>query len=223
MHQQNGKKILIYLFLFLILGSINNTVLTKIRFEKIKSVQISGLNQNQNINLLESIKELNLKNIFSLNGNQISKIINSNSLVENYEIFKKYPYTLDIKIEKTNFLAKINNNGKTFLIGTNGKLSDVEFLDKELPFIFGKPKIDEFIKFTNVIDQSKFSFNQVKNLYFFPSKRWDLELENNVILKLSKDHTKLSLDQAFELINDKNFKDIKVVDARIKNQIILND
>ena len=223
MHQQNGKKILIYLFLFLILGSINNTVLTKIRFEKIQSVQISGLNQNQNINLLESIKELNLKNIFSLNGNQISKIINSNSLVENYEIFKKYPYTLDIKIEKTNFLAKINNNGKTFLIGTNGKLSDVEFLDKELPFIFGKPKIDEFIKFTNVIDQSKFSLNQVKNLYFFPSKRWDLELKNNVILKLSKDHTKLSLDQAFELINDKNFKDIKVVDARIKNQIILND
>ncbi len=223
MHQQNGKKILIYLFLFLILGSINNTVLTKIRFEKIQSVQISGLNQNQNINLLESIKELNLKNIFSLNGNQISKIINSNSLVENYEIFKKYPYTLDIKIEKTNFLAKINNNGKTFLIGTNGKLSDVEFLDKELPFIFGKPKIDEFIKFTNVIDQSKLSLNQVKNLYFFPSKRWDLELKNNVILKLSKDHTKLSLDQAFELINDKNFKDIKVVDARIKNQIILND
>ena len=223
MHQQNGKKILIYLFLFLILGSINNTVLTKIRFEKIQSVQISGLNQKQNINLLERIKELNLKNIFSLNGNQISKIINSNSLVENYEIFKKYPYTLDIKIEKTNFLAKINNNGKTFLIGTNGKLSDVEFLDKELPFIFGKPKIDEFIKFTNVIDQSKLSLNQVKNLYFFPSKRWDLELKNNVILKLSKDHTKLSLNQAFELINDKNFKDIKVVDARIKNQIILND
>ena len=223
MHQKKGKKILIYLFLFLIVGSINNTALTKIRFEKIKSIQISGLNQNQNINLLESIKDLNLKNIFFLNGNQISKVISSNSLVENYEIFKKYPYTIDIKIKKTNFLAKINNNGKTFLIGTNGKLSDIKFLDKELPFIFGKPRIDEFIKFTYVIEQSKLSLNQVKNLYFFPSKRWDLELKNNVILKLSKDHTKLSLDQAFELINDKNFKDIKVVDARIKNQIILND
>ena len=223
MHQQKGKKILIYLFLFIIVGSINNTVLTKIRFDTINSIQISGLNQNQNTNLLESIKELNLKNIFFLNGNEISKIISSNSLVENYEIFKKYPYSLDIKIKKTDFLAKINNNGKTYLIGTNGKLSDIKFLDKELPFIFGKPKIYEFIKFTNVIDQSKFSLNQVKNLYFFPSKRWDLELKNNVILKLSKDHTKLSLDQAYELINDNNFSDIKVVDARIKNQIILND
>ena len=223
MHQHKGKKILIYLFLFLIVGSINNTVLTNIRFDTNKIIQISGLNQNQNTNILESIKELNLKNIFFLNGNEISKIISSNNLVENYEIFKKYPYDLDIKIERTDFLAKINNNGKIFLIGTNGKLSDVKFLDKELPFIFGKPRIDEFIKFTNIIDQSKLSFNQVKNLYFFPSKRWDLELKNNVILKLSKDHTKLSLDQAFEILNDNNFNDIKVVDARIKNQIILND
>ena len=223
MHQHKGKKILIYLFLFLIVGSINNTVLTNIRFDTNKIIQISGLNQNQNTNILESIKELNLKNIFFLNGNEISKIISSNNLVENYEIFKKYPYALDIKIERIEFLAKINNNGKIFLIGTNGKLSDVKFSDKELPFIFGKPRIDEFIKFTNIIDQSKLSFNQVKNLYFFPSKRWDLELKNNVILKLSKDHTKLSLDQAFEILNDNNFNDIKVVDARIKNQIVLND
>ena len=223
MHQKKGKKILIYLFLFLSVGSINNSALTKIQFEKIKNIQISGLNQNQNLNLLESIKELNLKNIFFLNGSEISKIIVSNSLVESYEIFKKYPHTLDIKIKKTDFLAKINSNGKILLIGSNGKLSDVKFSDKELPFIFGKPKIDEFIEFTNTIENSKFSLSEIKNLYFFPSKRWDLELKNSIILKLSKDHVRLSLDQAFEFLNDNNFNDIKVVDARIKNQIILND
>ena len=96
-------------------------------------------------------------------------------------------------------MAKINNNGRTSLIGTNGKLSDIKFSDKELPFIFGKPAINEFIKFANVIEKSKFSLNQVKNLYFFPSKRWDLELKNNVILKLSKDQTKISLDQVCQL------------------------
>ncbi|MBD1152450.1 cell division protein FtsQ/DivIB [Pelagibacterales bacterium SAG-MED22] len=223
MPQQKSKKIFIYLFLFLIVSSINKTTLTKVRFDTIKSIQISGLNQNQNIDFLESIKELNLKNIFFLNGKEISKIISSNSLVQNHEIFKIYPDTIDIKIKKTNFLAKINNKGKIFLIGSNGKLSDVKFSDKELPFIFGKPEIDEFIKFTNIIQQSKFSLNQVKNLYFFPSRRWDLELKNNIILKLSNDHTQLSLDQAFEILNDNNFNNIKVVDARIKNQIILND
>ncbi len=223
MHQQKGKKIFIYLFLFLLVGSINNTTINKFKFENINNILISGLNKNESINLLKDIKVLNLDNIFFLNGNEISKIINSNSLVEKYEIFKKYPNTIDIKIEKTNFLAKINSNGKTFLIGSNGKLSDIKFSDKELPFIFGKPEIKEFIGFINIVDQSKFSLNEIKNLYFFQSKRWDLELKNNIILKLSKDYTKLSLDQAFELLNDNNFSNIKVVDARIKNQIILND
>ena len=223
MPQQKGKKILFYILILLIAGSINNTSLTKIQFQKIKDVKISGLNVDENVNLLQNIQGLNLKNLFFLNGNEISKIISSNSLVENFEIFKKYPNTLDIKIKKTNSLAKINRNGKILIVGSNGKLSNTKYLEKELPFIFGKPEIKEFIKFTNLIEQSKFSFKEIKNFYFFPSKRWDIELENNIILKLSKDHTKLSLDQAFELINDKNFKDIKVVDARIKNQIILND
>ena len=223
MHQRKGKKILVYLFLLLIVGSINNTSLSKIQFEKIENITISGLTENENINLLENIEGQNLKNIFFLNGKEISKIISSNNLVENYEIFKKYPHTIDIKIEKTKFLAKIKKNGKISLIGSNGKLSDIKFSDEKLPFIFGKPNINEFIEFTNIIKESKFSLNQIKNLYFFPSKRWDLELKNNTILKLSKDHTKLSLDQAFELLNDNNFNDIKIVDARIKNQIILND
>tara|TARA_B100000886_G_scaffold168423_1_gene115248 strand:+ start:89 stop:760 length:672 start_codon:yes stop_codon:yes gene_type:complete len=223
MRQRKGKKILIYLFLFLIVGSVNNAKVTSVKFEKIKNIKISGLNENENAKLLKNIEFLKLKNIFFLNRNQISETIGSNSLVENYEIFKKYPYGLDIKIKKTNFLAKINSEGKIFLIGSNGKLSNVKFSNKELPFIFGKPDIAEFIKFTNTIEKSKFSLSEIKNLYFFPSKRWDLELKNNIIIKLSKDYTKLSLDQAFEFLNDNNINNIKVVDARIKNQIIFNE
>ena len=127
LYQKKGKKIFIYLFLFLIVGSINNTTLNKIKFDNVENIIISGLNKNENINLLQDIKVLNLDNIFFLNGDEISKIINSNSLVEKYEIFKKYPNTIDIKIEKTNFLAKININGKMSLIGSNGKLSDIKF------------------------------------------------------------------------------------------------
>ena len=223
MHQRKGKKILIYLFILIFAGSINNTALTKIEFENIKNISISGLNDEENLNILNDIKDLDLKSIFHINKNEISKIINSNNLVEKYEITKKYPHSLDIKIIKTKFLAKISRNGKIYLVGSNGKLSDIKFSDKDLPYIFGKPEIDEFIKFIDIIHQSKFSLNEIKNLYFFPSKRWDLELKNKIILKLSKDLTQLSLDEVFEILNDNNFNDIKVVDARIKNQIILND
>ena len=223
MHQRKGKKILIYLFILIFAGSINNTALTKIEFENIKNISISGLNDEENLNILNDIKDLDLKSIFLINKNEISKIINSNNLVEKYEITKKYPHSLEIKITKTNFLAKINSNGQIYLVGSNGKLSDVKFSDKKLPYIFGKPEINEFLKFIDIIYQSKFSLNEIENLYFFPSKRWDLELKNKIILRLSKDLTQFSLDEVFEILNDKNFNDIKIVDARIKNQIILND
>ena len=223
MHQRKGKKILIYLFILIFVGSINNTALTKIKFENIKNISISGLNDEENLNILNDIKDLDLKSIFHINKNEISKIINSNNLVEKYEITKKYPHSLDIKITKTNFLAKINSNGQIYLVGSNGKLSEVKFSNKELPYIFGKPEINEFLKFIDIIYQSKFSLNEIENLYFFPSKRWDLELKNKTILKLSKDLTQFSLNEVFEILNDKNFHNIKVVDARIKNQIILND
>ena len=71
MRQKKGKKILIYLFLFLIVGTINNTGLTRVKFENIKYIKISGLNENENANLLKNIEFLKLKNIFFLNRNQI--------------------------------------------------------------------------------------------------------------------------------------------------------
>ena len=64
MHQQKGKRILVYLFIFLIVGSINNNSLNRIQFEKIKNIKISGLNERENLYLLENIESLKLDNIF---------------------------------------------------------------------------------------------------------------------------------------------------------------
>ena len=42
--------------------------------------------------LINQIKNLNLNNIFLINKKN-SKLMNSNSLIEKYKIFKKYPST----------------------------------------------------------------------------------------------------------------------------------
>ena len=223
MHQRKGKKILIYFFLLLLVGSINNIGLSNIKFKEIYNINVVGLNDYENVILLQKVKDLNLGNIFLINKKEIINLINHNTLVEKYNISKKYPSSLDIKIQKTKFLARINNNGKVFLVGSNGKLSKNDFSNNELPFIFGKPDINEFLNFKKIIDQSKFSYNEITNLYFFPSKRWDLELRNNTIIKLSQNFTKESLELVSEFLHNNDFKDNKIVDARIKNQIILND
>ncbi len=223
MQKRKSKRIIIYILFFITLGSINNIHFNVVKFDKIKEIKVSGLSDIDNEIILNEVKNLNIDNIFFINTQEIKNIINTNNLIESYIIYKKYPSTLNIKIEKTNFLAKINQNGETFLVGSNGKLTKNSFTKKDLPYIFGNPKIIEFLKFKKIIDQSKISYQNIKFLYYFKSDRWDIELKNGVLLKLSKDNIKQSLDYGFEFLNDINFKDIKKIDARIKNQIILND
>ncbi len=223
MQQRKSKKILTYLFLLFLVGSINNINFNNLKFKEIENIKVLGLGNYDNSILISQIKNLNLKNIFFINREDIKKKIKSNNLVEKYEIFKLYPSSLVINIKKTKFLAKINDKEKIFLVGSNGKFLKNNSFYNQLPFIFGKPDVSEFLEFKEIIDQSKFSYNEVKNLYYFSSKRWDLELKNNVIIKLSKDYPEESLKLAFEFLHNKDLKDIKFIDARIKNQIILND
>ena len=151
------------------------------------------------------------------------RLLNSNSLIESYEVFKKYPSSININIKKTKFLAKINDNGKIFLIGSNEKLTLAEKSYKDLPFIFGNPNISEFLKFKQIIDNSKFSYNQIESLYFFPSKRWDLKLKENILLKLPNNFSNKMLNSFYEFLEEYDVKNFTVIDTRIENQIILNE
>ena len=221
MHQRVSKKIIIYFLLFISIGTVNNIELNNKNFLTIKKINIFGFNDIEVLNVENDLNNLNLNNIISLNKNEISKVIESYNIVENYKIFKNYPSTLNIEINKTQFLAKINYDGKTFIVGSNGRLIDEKYNNNQLPYIFGSPESKELLKLKKKIDESKFSYEQINNFYFYPSKRWDLELKNGIRIKLSNLNLVNSLNQSFEFLNDENFRDIKIIDLRVKNQTII--
>ena len=223
MHQRKSKKLLIYFFLLITISSINNISLKNLEFQKVRNIEVSGLGEIENKLITDQIKNLNLSNIFFINKAEINNLINSNPLIEKYEIFKSYPSAIKIKIKKTNFIARINHNKETFVIGSNGKLIPNNFQATDLPYIFGKPEIQEFLKFKQIVDQSKFSFDEIDSLYFFPSKRWDIKLKNNILLKLSNNSTMASLNYAYEFLENNTTGKFTTIDIRIDNQIILNE
>jgi len=223
MHQRKSKRIILLIFLLILVGSINNLKFNNFKISEVESIKISGLYDIDNQIILQKIKDLNLTNIFFLNKLEISKILNSNPLIESYKVFKNYPSSLNIQIEKTKFLAKINKNNKIYLIGSNGKLSNISYSTKKLPYIFGNPEIKEFLEFKKLLDQSPLDYSKVENLYFFQSNRWDLELKNNILIKLPEESNKYILNDVSKFLNESNFKNLKIIDARIKNQIIINE
>ena len=81
----------------------------------------------------------------------------------------------------------------------------------------------EFLIFKKILDQSKFSYSQVENLYFFPSKRWDLRLKNNTLVKLPRNFSVEHLNDLYQFLENYKIEKFTVVDGRINNQIILNE
>ena len=223
MHLLISKKIIIYLLLFCFLVSINNTSLMNISFPKINQIEISGLNLDERKKIESIIYDSNFKSIFHLDKQYLKKEISSINIIEQFEIFKNYPSTLKIFIEKTKILAQTKKNGFDYLIGSNGKLIENKDFTLELPFIFGDLNILEFLELKRKIDSSLFEFSEVSNLYLYKSKRWDIETYDGILIKLPKNNVKEILNIYVQMSKEKKINKKTIIDFRQENQIILNE
>jgi len=224
MHQKISKKIFIYLFFFVFVGTVNNQKISNSNFFEIKNYQILGLDNNYKKELENNLYKIKDFKIFLLDKNFLKSLLNTNTLIERYHVFKIYPSTLNIEIEKTNFLARLNIDGEIFLVGSNGKLTKnfVSSNSEELPFIFGSPDIEKFLNTFSIIKNSEFEYENIKNIFFYKSGRIDLEMKNNILLKLPINNLNYVLRNIFQLLSNDQFKR-KIIDARVPNQIILYD
>jgi len=221
MPQRRSKKIFIYLFIFLIIGTLNNKNLNNIYFSKVNIIKISGLDEKNNLQLANSLNFLKISNIFFLNKNEIAVVINSNNLIEKYSVFKNYPSTLNIKVDKTKFLAALKKKGDNFFLGSNGKLIKIKNINEKIPFIFGDFKNKDFFELKKAIEETGFNYEEIKNLYSFQSGRWDIETKKGVLVKLPKKKIKKALEFAIDILERNN--QINKIDLRQYNQIIIND
>ena len=222
MPQQKSRKILIYIFLFLIIGTLNNKNLIKTNFIKLNTITVTGLEEKNNIDLANKLNFFKFDNLIFLDKSQITKIIDSNLLVEKFFVFKKYPSTLQVEIKKTEFLAQTKKENKNFFLGSNGKLIRTFNLRSDIPFIFGEFKNNDFFKLKKAVDETNFRYDQIKKLFFYKSGRWDIEMNNGLLIKLPRKEIKESLKLLIIFMNQNKKNGIKEVDLRQNKQIIIN-
>ena len=218
-----SKKILFYIFLIIFLSTFNNKYFLKIGLKPIDEITVIGLNEREMQDLLSNLELHNLKNIFFLNKFELEEKLKANKLIENYTVFKRYPSSIEIRVSKTKFLANVFKDGRSFVLGSNGKLISSIDKNNNLPNIFGDYDKASFFNLLQSIKKSKFELSRVKNLYFFKSGRWDIETSQNVIIKLPKENLEASLNLSLDVLNNNEFKNIKILDIRQDNQVIVNE
>ena len=228
MHQQIDKKhrYILLVILFLCLTTINN-----LRFNNnfnnlsnIKYLEVIGLSDNLNQKIKEKISFILNQDIFFINENYIKENLNEYKYLESYEVFKVFPSKLIINLKQTNFLANTIKDNKKYIMGSNGKLIDDKALNLnlDLPNIFGNFSKKDFISFFNIITESKFDYNEIKDIFFFKGGRWDIKTKFGIIVKLPKNEIKSALNKAKNIIKNSEIN-YKIIDLRIANQVILSD
>ena len=223
MHQLIDKKnkIVLYLLLLLVLSTTSGkfTENQNSFSSKINQINIEGLSNTDNSKIFNELNNLIYINILLISKEEIHKVIDKYNIIEEYSIKKIYPSTININIKPTKFVARLSSSDQ--LVGANGKLIKDEYNSEILPYIFGEFNYKNFLNFKKNITKSKFTFTKFKTLYFFPSNRWDILTNDNILIKLPQKNISKSLDLAHKIINSNNFKNKNLIDLRINNHLII--
>ena len=223
MHRSTGKKnrIIIYLLFLFILSTTSAKLINDQNklSSLISKINIMGLSERKNLEILNSLNNLLYKSIFVISKDEIRKILEKHNIIQEFSIKKIYPSTLNIEIKPTKFIARVSNNGQ-YLVGANGKLIEDKSNNELLPYIFGEFNSHDFLLFKQNIEKSIFSFSNLKELFFFPSGRWDILTDKNILIKLPQESMVVSLNLSKKLIDNDNFKDNKFIDLRVKNHLV---
>ena len=215
------KRLVIALFLLILFTTINSQQRFIVSYFDLKTLEIENnflLKDNDIKNLLISFYN---KNLVLLNNDEVKKALMQNSLIESFNIKKKYPNTLKVKIFEKKPIAVLFDKKNQFYLSE--KIDLIEFRNlpnyQTLPYVLGNK--DDFKIFYNNLKKINFPLDIVQKYTFYEINRWDLETKNNQVIKLpSKNYTK-SLENFLNLKSKNDFEKYKLFDYRISNQLIL--
>lgn len=213
----------------LIIGIILLTFLTTINFKQEKIISkfdIKEINIEKNSLIKEQdIKRLLTpiynKNLLFLKSKEIETLLMQNDLIESFNIKKKYPNSLSIRIfEKKPILILYNKTNKFYL---SDKIELIKFKPikgyKNLPYVFGNK--EQFKIFYNNLKKINFPFDLINKYTLYESNRWDLETKSKKMIKLPQKGYTESLKNFLDLSTKESYKKFDTFDYRIKDQLIL--
>ena len=216
------KKLIISLGLFLLLStySIQNSFSWDQKL-KIKEIIIENnyiLNEKKLISDLSFLYETNL---FFFKSQSVKKKLDQLEFLDSFKIKKIYPNKLKITIFEKKPIFVLFHKKKKFLYTSDHNV--INFIQKKefdnLPLVFSDK--ESFKAFYYDLVSSNFPLHIIKSFYFFKSNRWDLITQNNQTIKLpSKNYIK-SLENFIDIKERDGFKNYKIFDYRISNQLIL--
>ena len=221
MHLKIDKKFnyLIYGLIILFLTSINNYNFYNRKIFNINIVEVTGFSVKKNTIIKNEIKNIQGKNIFFIKKNYFKKFIDRND-TKDLIVKKIYPNKLIINFTPAKPICIILLKDHNIILGDNGKKLDIDTVEKKLPKISGSKNFNYIFNVINILKSSKLDYDTINEIIFFKSGRFDINLNDKILIKFPIDYTEDLINYSSDLLRNKKFINSKVIDLRIKNKII---
>ena len=221
MIQKNKFFLLIFLFTILTTYNFNEQKQNLSIIFPIKKIIIDEVYTFDLTKLKSELNFLRNTSLFFLKEKEIASVTNKNGFISNVQLKKKYPNTLKILISENRPVAtQIDDKKKYYLTQDGKKINFIELkIFENLPVIFGDQK--NFSSFFKNLEKSNFNIKNVKAFYYFEIGRWDIVLKDEITIKLPRTGYQTILTKIDLILNDPTFVEYKILDYRIKNQLIL--
>ena len=221
----NKYKLYLYLFFFVFLTSVFNFKFLESYQKKflLKNIYINGLSYNEKKNIEIELKNFLNTNIFEINKDKVLAKLSKFNYLEKIYVSKIIPTSINISLSKTAIMGKTIINGKSFYIGKNGKFINFSQLPliNNIATVFGEFQIDEYLELVNILETHNLNIDDIKKYYYYKNKRWDLQFSNNLTLMLPSKNIDTSIIIYKTLLKNDKLLNIKILDLRINNQIII--
>ena len=215
------KRLVIAIALLILLTTINSQQKIAISKFNLKEIIIENNQLLKDKDIKNLLFPIYNKNLLFLKNTEVKRALMQNSFIESFDIKKKYPSTLKIRVfEKRPIAILLNQKNKFYL---SEKIDLIEFKSlpdyQNLPYVFGNK--DDFKIFYKDLKKINFPTDLIEKYTLYETRRWDLEIKNKKVIKLPSKNYITSLENFLDLKGKNSFEKYKLFDYRISNQLIL--
>tara|TARA_B100000029_G_C17518127_1_gene938870 strand:+ start:899 stop:1582 length:684 start_codon:yes stop_codon:yes gene_type:complete len=192
-------------------------------FFKINNIEVVNNILVKENEIKEKLNKIYQENIFLVDSQDIEKPLKEIDFLDKIEVKKKYPNTIIVKIYETKPLAILFRDKKKYIIDSSSSLISLKQKKNfdELPTVFGKNAENYFEDFFQRLKKNNFPEKKIRNFYYFPIGRWDLQLVNDKVIKLPSSKVDDAIIKAIELLDRKDFENYNTIDLRVNGKIIV--
>ena len=188
---------------------------------QIKNVIIEG-SEKSNISEIENNVTKFKGNLIGLNFNSIKEIVESSEWVKRASIKKVLPSTLKINVTENDPYAIYFQEGKSFLIDLDGSIIteiNLNNYEDDLLFVRGEnsPELleqlirDISIAFPNLTQT-------LEEVEFIEKRRWNLKLNNKLLVKLPDENIQQSLKNLKQLFEEQEVMESNIIEIDLRIQ-----